>query len=242
MSFQGVFMKALLFDGKSALRSSTLSMSVIEALNARRKSEPRDQDQILIEDELSPGKPLSLMLGLLTWDSLSNCRGLPYSKIYIRRAALLLLRNDPTWHSMNKRTILRSLYNLLSTKSTILAYDTSVPYGTGVDIKQQHIMLGWTWLFDEISNPSIDPNYIDVLPKVRLSEGKRPWFEWRPGGVITEGSRTLVSGDGNLLILPSALDICLTWLESNRAFQEIAGDEKDEARSILEYQLHEVGF
>lgn len=240
MSFQGVFVKALLFDGKSASQTSTQSMSVIEALHVRRKCEPKFKDQILIEDELNPGKPLSLILGLLTWDSLRNCKGLPYSKICIRRATLSLVWKDAIWHSMNKSTILRSLYDLLSIKSAILAYDTTVPYNTGIDIKQHHTMLGWTWLIDDISKSSIDQKYIDVIPKTRLSEDKRPWFEWRPGGMITEGSRTLTSGDGNLLILPAALDICLVWLESGGAFQEIVTDEKDEARSILGYQLHEV--
>ena len=237
MSFQGVFVEALAFDGKAGSKSSTQSISVVEALRVRLTHEMSPQDLETIDSWLYPGAYLSLILGLLAWDSLSNCRGLPFATLSMRAGSSELLRVFPIWRSLNKPMILHSIFRLMSAQPGNLAYDTSVPYGRGVTDEQRSTMLGWSWLHDH----QVKPYYPDTrIPPIRLSEGKCPWYVWDSKGMVTKGTFQLTSIDSNLLILPVAMDLCIAWIENGSAFTSIPPEEKDEARSALQDQLHEV--
>ena len=239
MSFQGVFVEALAFDGKAGSKSSAQSISVVEALDVRLTHESSPQDLGKVDGWLYPGGYLSLILGLLTWDSLSNCRGLPFATLSMRAGSSELLRVYPIWRSLNKPMILHSIFRLTSAQLGNLAYDTSVPYGRGVTDEQRSTMLGWSWLHDH----QVKPYYPDTrIPSIRLSEGKCPWYVWDSKGIVTKGTFQLTSCDGNLLILPIAMDLCIAWVENESAFTSIPPEEKDEARSALQDQLHEVSY
>jgi len=99
--FHRFFVHSHLFDGRVASHMSTKAMSVFEALNrlTRPQGEMSPYGLHSVEKGLVPGTMKSLSLGLLTWDSLDNCNGLPYSKARMRPSALKLCKISQGWDS-----------------------------------------------------------------------------------------------------------------------------------------------
>ena len=146
LSFQGIFSEALRFDGKSTTETSTKSVSVLEALTARRQIEMDRHEQMSIDSILEPGSSESLSLGLLCWDSLDNCRGMPYLKLKLQSSALRLCQQNQVWKSNNPSGILDSLLKLLSFQGQILAYDKQGVAGKSFNLEDNRPKLGWSWL------------------------------------------------------------------------------------------------
>lgn len=124
-AFQNIFMDASHFDGRSSSRISLKSLGVIDALNMRKRptGELTAYERHSVESGLSPGTLKALSLGLLTWDSLDNCYGLPYAKFHVRDSILQLCRTCQCWNDRDGQGVLNSLNDLLMTKSSFLAYD-----------------------------------------------------------------------------------------------------------------------
>ena len=230
MSFQGVFAEVSRFDGRPAPRMSTKSMSVVEALTDRRGSDPGYVDRRVIETLLLPGSIASVLLGLLSWDSIGSCRGLPSSRLSFRNAIDRLCEVKFEWHFLEKRKILFSIYNLVVHEDGVLAYDDASTLEKYNMHQGSALRLGWSWLWSEVSS----------LTESRLYLGKPWWGEWRPGGLAARYV-ALFAGDRNLLVLSATLDICLTWLQhGSRFFHEHSSRLKNNMRCILEHQLHEA--
>jgi len=113
--FQRIFVDSLLFDGRIAPKMSTKSLSVIEALSklTRPQGELSPFERHAVERGLFPGTLKSLSLGLLTWDSLDNCNGLPYLKLRIRPSVLQLCQTSQAWNNYEEDAVLKSLDDLV---------------------------------------------------------------------------------------------------------------------------------
>ena len=232
-------METLAFDGQLDSRTPLSSVKIFDALEKRMQREFGGRDIDLERQSVFPGEVSNLVLGLLTWDSLNNCHGLPYSTLGIRPGLFELLHNHPPWRSLDKPTILCNFFRVVHAHSGILAYDTFEPYSRGVTDEKRLTMLGWSWLDDPVTSE----HHAEPLarpPIQRLSEGKIPWFVLEHPGAVRVGTSQLASDDRYLLILPTALDTCLTWIEDAKAFSSIPPNEKYEARATLQEQLHEV--
>lgn len=208
-------------------------MSVFESLNriTRPQGEMSPYELHAVEKGLVPGTMKSLSLGLLTWDSLENCNGLPYSKARMRPSALKLCKTSQAWDSCEEETVVKSLDDLLRSKSNVLAYDKS-----GAFIKQSvqqayYPKLGWSWLVNE------EPEALMLTRRIR--QGERCWFAWKPGGPV-DYPMAVVPGDGNLILLPSILRLCLDWLRNEDLFEKFTTNERLDTRFAFGHQLSEV--
>lgn len=252
-------MEALLFDGRTSSKFSLNSISVIEALKklASPQGELAPHELHSVEMGLIPGTLKSLGLGLMTWDSPDNCNGLPYSKLQIRSSLMRLCRVDQFWNGCNGEGILGSLHALLQRRSNHMAYDKYGASRSDFDGELRHPNLGWTWLTSGRSGYSSSSGPGDLRHDApsdqateclfgwrhgpRVFQGKLCWFDWRPGGP-SDVPMAVSADDGNLVVLPSVLDRCLEWLRREDLFEELSSDERQDARSAIGHQIHEVCF
>lgn len=252
-------MEARLFDGRTSSRFRLNSISVIEALKklASPQGELAPHELHSVEMGLIPGTLKSLGLGLMTWDSLDNCSGLPYSKLQLRSSLMRLCRVDHLWNGCNGEGILGSLYALLQHRSNHMAYDKFGASRSGIDGALRHPSLGWTWLTSGHSGYSSSSGPGDLQHDAppgqatgcgfgwrhgpRVFQGKLCWFDWRPGGP-SDVPMAVSADDGNLVVLPRVLDRCLEWLRNADVFDELSSNEKLNARAAIGHQIHEVCF
>ena len=260
-SFQDVFMEACVFDGKFSSKFGFMSMSVMEAVKklASPQGELTPHELHSVEANLNAGTLKSISLGLMTWDSPSDCNGLPFSKLQIRPSLLQLCRVDPCWRSRNGQDVLDSLYALLQHSTNFLAYDKhgGSPKVFAEELRKSKVKLGWTWLASAINGDFVrfgpgesrHSASVECGPRCqheqrhgkRMFVGEHCWFDWRPGGA-SDTPMAVSSDDGNMVLLPYVLHTCLDWLANEDHFDGLTVDEKKDTRAAIEHQLHEVGL
>ena len=241
-SFQDIFMESLMFDGKSSPLMSTTSISVLDALYMRTRSqgELAPYQRLSVELGLEPGTKKSMGLGLLTLDSPDDCKALPYTKLRIRSAALQLCQTSQVWKHPGGPGFLRLLYDLFQSTSNILVYDKNKALGTDLTQSSLQPKLGWTWLADQRAAASSGSTISASRLRSRGPlQGKKCWFEWTPDGPGDE-ALPILPGSGNLILLSSAFDICAEWLANEKLVDKLASEQKAEARANLGHQLDEV--
>lgn len=231
-----------MFDGKSSPLISAHSISVLDALSFRTRSqgELAPHQRLSVEIGLEPGTKKSMGLGLLTLDSPDGCRALPFTKLRIRSAALQLCQTSQAWKSPSGSGVLRSLYDLFQSMSNILVHDKHETLGTELAHASLQPKLGWTWLAEQ--KVAIDSGDNTTLSQWRSRgplQGRNCWFEWTPDGPGDE-ALPILPGSGNLILLSSAFDECVLWLANERLVDEYTSGQKAEARANLGHQLHEV--
>ena len=232
-------MQVSLFDGQPSPKLSLTSMSVLEALIARRQKESSREDRRIIRHRLKQGQIGSVILGLLTWDSWKDCKGLPYARLHIGLAVWRLCQSKMEWISGNQSAICQNIYKMLEQNSHVLAYDNYRYSSPGLDGVWSQKRLGWTWLLGGGSGPLSLPGSVALLVGERLYHGKTYWDEWKPEGPVGR-SIAVHSKEAILLLLPLALETALRWLAEPELFQRCSTDKRDEVQSILSHQLHEV--
>lgn len=235
-------MESLMFDGKSSPLMSARSTSVLDALNIRTNStgELAPHQRRSLESGLEPGTNKSMGLGLLTLDSPDDCKALPYTKLRIRSAALQLCQTSQGWNHPGGPTALRLVYDLFQSTTNLLVYDKHEILSTELAQGSLQPKLGWTWLADR----SVAGDSGNTIPESRTRsreplQGRNCWFEWTPDGPGDEALPMLLDS-GNLILLPSAFDICFYWLWNDTFIEELTSEQKVEARANLGHQLHEV--
>ena len=233
MGFQGVFSKAPSFDGRTTEKISARSMNVVEALIFRRKRETNTNESALLKTVLQPGISGSFMLGLLTWDSLDNCKGLPFSREGIEFAAEDLCLQTPVWRTYDVQGIIRSLHSLMVATSRALAIALHSPSSEYFNVANN--LLGWSWLCEII------PDNIKFAKNVEatLRHGDTYWKKWEPDAPFFEPI-TVNLGDGHLKVLSDALFTILKWRLDRDYFAKLSSSEKLAARSLIGNQLFEV--
>lgn len=231
-----------MFDGKSSPLMSARSTSVLDALNIRTNStgELAPHQRRSLESGLEPGTNKSMGLGLLTLDSPDDCKALPYTKLRIRSAALQLCQTSQGWNHPGGPIALRLIYDLFQSTTNLLVYDKHEILSTELAQGSLQPKLGWTWLADQ--NVAGDSG--NTIPESRTRsreplQGRNCWFEWTPDGPGDEALPMLLDS-GNLILLPSAFDICFYWLWNDTFIDELTSEQKVEARANLGHQLHEV--
>ena len=235
-------MESPMFDGKSSPLTSPNSISVLDALNMRTRSqgELTPHERLSVELGLEPGTNKSMGLGLLTLDSPDDCKALPYTKLRIRSAALQLCQTSQVWKYLGGRGVIRALYDLFQSTSSMLVYDKYEVLGTELAQASLQPQLGWTWLADQ--HDAADPGTTGSPSQMRSRgplQGRNCWFEWTPDGPGNE-AQPILPGSGNLILLSSAFDICVLWLANETFIDELTSEQKAEARANLGHQLHEV--
>ena len=238
-SFQGIPGAASQFDGKSATYVSVKSLGVIDALNLRKgpTGELTPYESHSVELGLLQGSLKAIGLGLLTWDSPENCTGLPYAKLKVRDAILALCQTCQSWASFQGQEVLKSLDKLLQSSSNLMAYDKNGDFIKLVGAELLQPQLGWTWLADLVDDDEGRSGRNDVRPH----QGELCWWQWRVDGIV-DGPMAVTPGDGNLVILPAALQMCVDWLERAKLFDEYTSVQKIDARFVLGHQLREVSI
>ena len=183
-----------------------------------------------------------MSLGLLTWDSLENCTGLPYAKLKVREAIITLCQTCQPWANRQRQVVLKSLDQLLQSRSNLMAYDKNgdfmKPFGTELLSPQ----LGWTWLTGMGTSGLVhDEEWKSGPHDLRLHQGKSCWWQWRVDGTV-DFPMAVMPRDGHLIILPAALQMCVDWLERKELFDEYTFVQKIDARFALGHQLREVSL
>lgn len=73
----------------------------------------------------------------------------------------------------------------------------------------------------------------------RVFQDQVCWFDWRPGGA-SDTPMAVRADDGNMVLLPYVLDLCLEWLIKKDRFDTMSSDEKHDAKAAFAHLLHEV--
>ena len=238
-SFQGVPTQVSVFNGQPSAKLSLKAMSVLEALIARRQKPTGPDDRQTLRRRLKRGRLGSITLGLLTWDSLRSCKGIPYAKLHIGLAVWRLCQSRQEWTSGDHVAICRNLYRLVRQNSQVLAYDSERISRSGLKGEESYKRLGWTWLLGGTAGSLEQSGGVGLWVGERLFHGERFWDEWTPRGPIHR-SVAVHSREGMLLLLPHALQASLDWLAEPELFQRCTVNERDEIRFVLSHQLHEV--
>ena len=231
-----------MFDGKSSPLMSTSSISVLDALNMRTRAqgELTPHERLSVDIGLEPGTHKSMGLGLLTLDSPDNCKALPHTKLRIRSAAKRLCRTIRVWHEHGRLGVLSSLYDLFQSTPNMLVYDKHEALGTELAQALLQPQLGWTWLADQgVTGNSGNALSAKSMRSRGPLQGRNCWFEWTPHGPGDE-SVPILPDSGNLILLSSAFDICVLWLDSRTWIDKLTSGQRVEARANLGHQLHEV--
>ena len=231
-----------MFNGKSSPQMPTNSVSVLDALSmrARPQGELAPRQRFSIEFGLEPGTKKSMGLGLLTLDSPDDCKALPFAKLKIRTAALQLCQTSQVWMHPGARGFVRLLYDLLHSTSNKLVYDRHGALSTDLAQTPLQPRLGWTWLADQgIAEEPGNPGYASRRRSRGPLSGKKCWFEWTPDGPGDE-ALPIMPGNGNLILLSSAFDICEFWLANEAIIDGLTSGQKEETRAHLGHQLYEV--
>lgn len=235
-------MESLMFDGKSSPLTSANSISVLDALNMRTRSqgELAPHERLSVELGLEPGTNKSMGLGLLTLDSPDDCKAMPYTKLRIRSAALQLCQTSQVWKHPGGPGVLRVLYDLFQSTSNMLVHDKYEALGAELAQSSLQPKLGWTWLANE--HDAGDSGHTRSASQMRSRgplQGKNCWFEWTPDGPGNE-ALPILPGSVNLILLSSAFDICVLWLANETFIDDLTSGQKAEARANLGHQLYEV--
>lgn len=88
-------------------------------------------------------------LGLLTFDTLDNCRALPCRRLKIRSAALQLCQTSQVWKYPIRPRFMRSLYDLFQSMSNKIVFNKDEAISTELASEPLPPALGWTWLADQ---------------------------------------------------------------------------------------------
>ena len=181
-----------------------------------------------------------MSLGLLTWDSPENCKGLPYTKLKLREAILSLCQTCQTWATCEEQILLKSLDELLQSRSKFMAYDKNGDFRKSFGAELLEPRLGWTWLFGKgTSGLVLDEDWKVGPNDLRLHEGKFCWWQWRVDGTV-DFPMAVKPRDGHLVILPVALEMCIDWVKRPELFDEYTSAQKIDARFAVGHQLREV--
>ena len=191
-----------------------------------------------VELGLLQGSLKAIGLGLLTWDSPENCTGLPYAKLKVREAILALCQTCQPWASFQGQVVLKSLDKLLQSRSNLMAYDKNGDFIKLFGAELLQPQLGWTWLASNVVN---DDEWRSGPNDLRLHQGESCWWQWRVDGTV-DFPMAVTPRDGNLVILPAALQMCVDWLERAKLFDEYTSAQKIDARFVLGHQLREVSI
>ena len=231
------------FDGKSASHvSSTKSLGVLDALNLRKHptGELTPYESHSVESGLVQGTLKAMSLGLLTWDSPESCIGLPYAKLKLREAILALCQTCQSWASCQGQIILRSLDQLLQSRSNLMAYDRNGDFRKPFGGELLQPQLGWTWLAGTGTSGLVrDDDWRGGPNDLRLHQGTFCWWQWKVDGTV-DFPMAVMPRDGHLVILPAALEMCVNWLERAELFDEYTSTQKIDARFAVGHQLREV--
>lgn len=190
-----------------------------------------------VEIGLLQGSLKAIGLGLLTWDSPENCTGLPYAKLKIRNAILALCQTCQPWASFQGEVVLKSLDKLLHFRSSLMAYDKNGDFIKLFGAELLQPQLGWTWLAGLVN----DDEWRSGPKDLRLHQGELCWWQWRVDGTV-DFPMAVMPRDGHLVILPTALQMCVDWLERAKLFDDYTSAQKIDARFVLGHQLREVSI
>ena len=195
-----------------------------------------------VEVGLLQGSLKAIGLGLLTWDSPGNCTGLPYKKLKIRNAILTLCQTCQPWVKFQGEVVLKSLDKLLQSSSNLMAYDKNGDFIKPFGAELLQPQLGWTWLAGMGTSGLLNDSEWRSGPNdLRLHQGKSCWWQWRIDGTV-DFPMAVMPRDGNLVVLPAALQMCVDWLARPKLFNEYTSSQKNDARFALGHQLREVSI
>ena len=195
-----------------------------------------------VEVGLLQGSLKAIGLGLLTWDSPENCTGLPYTKLKIRNAILALCQTCQPWAKFQMELVLKSLDKLLQSISNLMAYDKNGDFMKPFGAELLQPQLGWTWLAGMGTSGLVDDcEWRSGPDDLRLHQGKPCWWQWRIDGTV-DFPMAVMPRDGNFVVLPAALQMCVDWLARPKLFDKYTSAQKIDARFALGHQLCEVSI
>ena len=162
----------------------------------------------------------AISLGILTWDSLDNCNSLSSTKLKVREAVISLCQKFQGLNVRDGQKVPGSLDDLLQPQSRSVAYDKNEDSSKLLGTEPLQPQQRWTWLAN-VSATAVNgyPHPSDDPDDQRLHQGTLYWWQWTKGGIVGV-TMTVFPQDGHLVVLLSALQLCLEWLGRSDKFDD----------------------